>query len=45
LANPGSWAEQARLATTNQWGALKKLQDELYAGVALSSDASPDDKA
>jgi predicted flap endonuclease-1-like 5' DNA nuclease len=45
LANPGSWAEQARLAATNQWGSLKKLQDELYAGVALSSDASPDDKA
>lgn len=45
LANPGSWAEQARLATTNQWGALKKLQDELYAGVALSTDVSADDKA
>jgi predicted flap endonuclease-1-like 5' DNA nuclease len=36
LANPGSWAEQARLADTNQWAALKKLQDELYAGVAAS---------
>ncbi|MBS7809119.1 hypothetical protein [Variovorax sp. PCZ-1] len=45
LANPGSWAEQARLASTNQWGALKKLQDELYAGVAAVADPSPDDKA
>jgi hypothetical protein len=41
LANPGSWAEQARLAANNEWMALKKLQDELYAGVALT----PDDKA
>ena len=39
LANPGSWAEQARLAANNEWTALKKLQDELYAGVA----AAPDD--
>jgi predicted flap endonuclease-1-like 5' DNA nuclease len=36
LANPGSWAEQARLADTNQWAALKKLQDDLYAGVATT---------
>jgi predicted flap endonuclease-1-like 5' DNA nuclease len=40
LANPGSWAEQARLAANNEWGALKKLQDELYAGVALSPDSN-----
>ncbi len=40
LANPGSWAEQARLAATNQWPALKKLQDELYAGVAAAPDSS-----
>jgi predicted flap endonuclease-1-like 5' DNA nuclease len=38
LANPGSWAEQARLAANNEWAALKKLQDELYAGVAPTSD-------
>jgi predicted flap endonuclease-1-like 5' DNA nuclease len=36
LANPGSWAEQARLAANNEWAALKKLQDELYAGVATT---------
>lgn len=40
LANPGSWAEQARLAATNQWPALKKLQDELYAGVAVAPDSN-----
>jgi predicted flap endonuclease-1-like 5' DNA nuclease len=40
LANPGSWAEQARLAANNEWAALKKLQDELYAGVALSPDSN-----
>jgi predicted flap endonuclease-1-like 5' DNA nuclease len=40
LANPGSWAEQARLAANNEWVALKKLQDELYAGVALSPDSN-----
>jgi predicted flap endonuclease-1-like 5' DNA nuclease len=44
LANPGSWAEQAHLAHTNQWAALKKLQDELYAGVA-SDDAGKADNA
>ncbi len=40
LANPGSWAEQARLAANNDWVALKKLQDELYAGVAVADDDS-----
>jgi predicted flap endonuclease-1-like 5' DNA nuclease len=40
LANPGSWAEQARLAANNEWAALKKLQDELYAGVAASDDGN-----
>jgi predicted flap endonuclease-1-like 5' DNA nuclease len=40
LANPGSWAEQARLADTNQWAALKRLQDELYAGVAAADDSN-----
>ncbi len=33
LANPGSWAEQARLAYENRWSELKVLQDALYAGV------------
>jgi predicted flap endonuclease-1-like 5' DNA nuclease len=36
LANPGSWAQQAKLATENRWPELKVLQDELYAGVAVS---------
>ena len=40
LANPGSWAEQARLAANNEWAALKKLQDELYAGVAATPDSN-----
>jgi predicted flap endonuclease-1-like 5' DNA nuclease len=38
LANPGTWAEQARMCANNQWDALKKYQDELTAGVALSDD-------
>jgi predicted flap endonuclease-1-like 5' DNA nuclease len=33
LANPGSWAQQAKLAAENRWTELKALQDELYAGV------------
>ena len=33
LANPGSWAQQARLCHENRWAELKALQDELYAGV------------
>ncbi len=45
LANPGSWAEQARLAANNEWVALKKLQDELVAGAALAPDHLPDAKA
>jgi predicted flap endonuclease-1-like 5' DNA nuclease len=38
LANPGSWAQQAMLANENRWTELKKLQDELYAGVELVDD-------
>jgi predicted flap endonuclease-1-like 5' DNA nuclease len=38
LANPGSWAEQAKLCAENRWPELKKLQDELYAGVAAEDD-------
>jgi predicted flap endonuclease-1-like 5' DNA nuclease len=38
LAKPGSWAEQAQLAANNEWLALKKLQDTLVAGVAVSPD-------
>ena len=32
LANPGSWARQAVLASENRWAELKRLQDELIAG-------------
>lgn len=40
LANPGSWAEQAGLCASGSWEVLKKLQDELVAGVALKPDQS-----
>ena len=40
LANPGSWAEQAGLCASDSWDVLKKLQDELVAGVALKPDQS-----
>jgi predicted flap endonuclease-1-like 5' DNA nuclease len=33
IANPGSWAQQAGLAAANKWTELKKLQDELSAGL------------
>ncbi len=36
LANPGSWAEQARLCYENRWAELKTLQDNLTAGVDKS---------
>jgi predicted flap endonuclease-1-like 5' DNA nuclease len=32
LANPGSWARQAALASENRWGELKRLQAELISG-------------
>jgi predicted flap endonuclease-1-like 5' DNA nuclease len=38
LANPGSWAQQAKLASENRWAELKTLQDELYAGVEAAPD-------
>jgi predicted flap endonuclease-1-like 5' DNA nuclease len=38
LANPGSWAEQARLCAENRWAELRRLQDRLYAGVASSDN-------
>lgn len=43
LANPGSWAQQARLCHENRWTELKTLQDELYAGV--DTKEVPDDSA
>ncbi len=41
LANPETWAQQAALCASNRWGELRKLQDELVAGVSMK----PDDKA
>lgn len=38
LANPGTWAEQARLLAEGEYVAFEKLKDELTAGVRLSSD-------
>jgi large subunit ribosomal protein L27 len=35
LANPESWCEQSRLCAKGSWAELKKLQDELVAGVSL----------
>lgn len=32
IANPGTWAKQAKLAASNKWVALKKLQNELSGG-------------
>jgi predicted flap endonuclease-1-like 5' DNA nuclease len=40
LANPGSWAEQAALAAANKWHELKKMQDELTAGVRFDEDGN-----
>lgn len=36
LANPGSWAQQARLCDENRWAELKTLQDALDGGIASS---------
>ncbi len=33
IANPGTWPDQANLATHNRWPALKALQDVLDGGV------------
>jgi len=33
IANPSTWAKQAKLAANNKWKELKKLQDELSGGV------------
>lgn len=35
LANPGSWARQAALASENRWAELKRLQEDLIAGRAV----------
>lgn len=36
LANPSTWAEQARLCYENRWSELQTLQDRLSAGVDKS---------
>jgi predicted flap endonuclease-1-like 5' DNA nuclease len=36
LANPGSWAQQARLCHENRWSELRTLQDALDGGVDTS---------
>jgi len=36
LANPGSWARQAALASENRWAELKRLQEELITGFGSS---------
>jgi predicted flap endonuclease-1-like 5' DNA nuclease len=33
IANPSTWAQQAKLASTNKWSELKKLQSDLSGGV------------
>ncbi len=33
IANPSSWAKQAKLASVNKWAELKTLQDTLSGGV------------
>jgi len=33
IANPGTWAKQAKLAANNKWKELKKLQDDLSGGI------------
>jgi predicted flap endonuclease-1-like 5' DNA nuclease len=38
LANPESWAQQAALCASASWETLKKLQDELVAGVSMKND-------
>ena len=40
LANPETWAQQAKLAANNQWAELKHLQDNLTAGVTTQQDRS-----
>ncbi|TAG00842.1 MAG: hypothetical protein EAZ43_12875 [Betaproteobacteria bacterium] len=38
LANPETWCQQAALCASGSWETLKKLQDELVAGVSLKND-------
>ncbi len=40
LANPGTWAQQARLCYENRWSELQALQDNLTAGVDKSHSSN-----
>ena len=40
MANPGTWPDQANLASNNRWPALKALQDILDGGVYPDANAS-----
>jgi predicted flap endonuclease-1-like 5' DNA nuclease len=42
ISNPGTWAEQAKLAAANKWEELRKLHDVLIAGVRVERDAKLD---
>lgn len=37
LANPESWSAQSRLCASGSWESLKRMQDELIAGVSLKN--------
>ena len=39
LANPGSWARQAALASENRWAELKRLKEELISGIGPSGSS------
>jgi predicted flap endonuclease-1-like 5' DNA nuclease len=38
LANPESWSMQSRLCASGNWAELKRVQDELVAGVSMKND-------
>jgi len=40
MANPGTWPDQANLAASNRWSALKALQDILDGGVYPDASTS-----
>ncbi len=40
IANPGTWPDQANLAASNRWPALKALQDILIGGIYPDASAN-----
>lgn len=40
LANPGTWAQQAKLCYENRWTELRDLQDNLTAGINKSDSSN-----